>query len=134
MSSILEINGFMPGSLPSRIRVSMNSRSLRSKMMVVRLASSPFNASGTLGLLSSIGHILLVIGYMPYVFWKYIRTKCFPITNSYSTKRRPRQIQTVLILQLFAQHQLDFCITTRSLLTLSRLVPMSAIRSTDSPG
>ncbi len=41
----------MPGSLPSAIRDSMNSRSLRSKMMVVRLMSSPFvRASGSRGL------------------------------------------------------------------------------------
>src|SRR3990170_2892394 len=40
MSSIFEIKGLMPGSLPSRIKVSIYLRSSSSKIIVVRLTGS----------------------------------------------------------------------------------------------
>ena len=75
MSSIFEISGLIPGSLPDAIRDSMYSRSLRSKIMVVRLDSSLFRESGTFGLSLCIPAILIGIGYMPYVFSKHIENK-----------------------------------------------------------
>ena len=74
MSSIFEMSGLIPGSLPSLISDSMNSRSLFSRIIVVLFASSffSFGKSGLLRLASCIEAIAMLISNMPYVFRKYI--------------------------------------------------------------
>jgi hypothetical protein len=74
MSSILEISGLIPGSFPSLINDSMNSRSLFSRIIVVLFASSffSFGTSGLLRLASCIEAIATLIFNMPCVFRKYI--------------------------------------------------------------